>query len=448
MGTDNKSFYYIALTLMASTFLPLVFNNLPPVIRSQHFYAIVWGLSLLFFRPGFLFTKSMVYIFAYGLFIVLATASIWSDMDEWNKRMLFQEYYEVAIGISIFSYFHNIKDYSSIAKITKWSIFFLFITAIMTIISAAIDPMYARNFSTKSIITESEYESVLQFKRYGGGTYGTAGAFMGLFPVIIYYYKHIHLSLISKKQIIVFAVLISVALLSMQIFANILIALLFSMIALIGMKNIKKTYFISIILITVIFITPKQVYIDSLYSIGNLMGNKSELKFKFTDMAKFLETGSDIDDKSTAVASRVDRYPMLMASFEKSPFFGCYFFSGKYGNGYNSEGGHLHWMNKLTVTGIIGLMLFLYIPIRFMRKNLLHFNSTYKFYYILASLSILSYGLMKTIAGRDTWYTFFIIIPGLFYLPLLKRKDEFIPKLRKSLTKNKITELKVENKKQ
>jgi hypothetical protein len=100
------------------------------------------------------------------------------------------------------------------------------------------------------------------------------------------------------------------------------------------------------------------------------------------------------------------------------------FFSDESGNGYKPEGAHLHWMNKLTTNGIIGLIVFLLIPYNFIRNNLRLFDPTYKFYYILASLSILSYGLIKQLGGRDTWYAFFIILPGLYYLPLLKIKNK------------------------
>jgi energy-coupling factor transporter transmembrane protein EcfT len=104
--------------------------------------------------------------------------------------------------------------------------------------------------------------------------------------------------------------------------------------------------------------------------------------------------------------------------------FGCYFFSDESGNGYKPEGAHLHWMNKLTTTGIIGLIVFLLIPYNFIRNNLRLFDPTYKFYYILASLSILGYGFIKQLGGRDTWYAFFVILPGLYYLPLLKIKNK------------------------
>ena len=101
--------------------------------------------------------------------------------------------------------------------------------------------------------------------------------------------------------------------------------------------------------------------------------------------------------------ARTERYPILWDTFKESPILGCYFQSDKTGYGYKALGGHLHWMNKLTVTGIIGFLLFIIIPVSFIRKNMRYYNQEYKFYYLLSSLSILAYGFLKAIAGFETW---------------------------------------------
>jgi hypothetical protein len=85
------------------------------------------------------------------------------------------------------------------------------------------------------------------------------------------------------------------------------------------------------------------------------------------------------------------------------------------------EGGHLHWMNKLTTTGVFLFIFFIMVIYNFIKINLKYFDSAYIFYYILASLSIVSYGLIKAISGRETWYALFIILPGIYYLPMLKK---------------------------
>jgi len=413
--------------LMATTFLPLLFNNLPALIRSHHLWTIIWGLSLLVFNPKIFLNKAMVYILLYGGFLFLLTQTIWASMDSWNLRRLFFEYYEIVIGISVITYFMQSKDYISLAKITKWSIVFLLITAIMSIISSAIDPLYARNLTGISGVTvESEKEAILSFKRYGGGTYSTAGAFMCLFPIFIYYYKNIKFSLLSKSQIIIFSVIIAIALLRMQIFGNILIAIIFGIIALLGMRKIKQSILVIGLFLFLIAITPKELFVNGLLSVSEYFEKDSELNYKFRDLGAYIETGADTKSNETGAGKRAERYSILMKSFVKSPFFGTYFFSDESGNGYNGAGAHLYWMNKLIVTGIIGLGFFIFIPYNFIRNNLKYFSATYKFYYVLASISILSLGLMKVIGGRDTWYAFFIILPGLYYLPLLKKKQNFI----------------------
>jgi len=408
--------------LAASTFLPLVFNSLPPLVRSHHVWTTLWIFSLLIIYPKIFLNKAIVYLIIYGLFLFIAIETIWKSMDDWNSTTLFTEYYQIAIGVIVMKYFHQCKDYVGLAKLVRWSIVFLCITAIMTIISAAIDPMYARNIIGVSAVTEESKKAViLSFQKYGGGSYSTAAAFMCLFPILVYYYKNIELSLISKKLIVAFSIIVFYALLGMQIFGNIIIAAIFGIISILGMKKIKQSILVICLFFSIAVIIPRDVYVKSLFAIGDRFKKDSELNYKFRDLATFIETGANIEDNSTGTADRAERYPELFQTFIKSPFFGCFFHTDSTANGYNGEGAHLYWMNKITTTGIIGLILFLIIPFNFLKSSLSHLSLNYKFFYILASLSILCYGLMKAIVGRETWYSFFILLPGLYYLPLLKR---------------------------
>lgn len=411
--------------LMASTYLPLIFNNLPPIIGSHHIWTIIWGISLLIFNPKIFLNKTIVYLLAYGLILFLAIETIWSNIDDWNHKRLLFEFYEITIGLSVAIYFLQSKDFISLAKIAKWSLIFLCITAIMSIISSIIDPMYTRDLTGLAAITdESERATILGYKQYGGGTYSTAGAFMCLFPILIYYYKNIKTSLISKKQIITISVILFLALLGMQIFGNILIATLFSIIAIFGMKKIRQSILVIVLFFSFTFIIPKVMYVKGLQSVSDYFEKKLELNYKINDLAIFIESDANIRDNTTATGKRIERYPILFKTFVKRPLAGCYFFSDKSGNGYNGEGAHLYWMNKLTITGIVGFVLFVFISYRFIKNNLGFFDSTYKFYYILASLSILCYGLIKVVGGRETWYAFFIILPGLYYIPLLRKSTK------------------------
>ena len=123
----------------------------------------------------------------------------------------------------------------------------------------------------------------------------------------------------------------------MQIFGNILIAIVFGIIALLGMKKIRQsilviifTFFLSLLL------SQKKCTLTACYSVSNYFNKDSELNYKFRDLALFFETGADIKDNTTTTGTRLERYPILMETFAKSPLFGCYFFSDDSGNGYNS----------------------------------------------------------------------------------------------------------------
>lgn len=425
LSKNKKYFYSIALMLIASTYLPLVFNNLPSFIRSHHLWTIIWGISLLALNPKIFLERTMLYVLAYGLILYIATETIWCNMDDQNYKILFDEFYQIAIGVSVITYFHQTKDYVRLARLAKWALIFICITAVMSIISSALDPMYARNLIGVSAVTiESKREAILHFKNYGGGTYSTAIAFMCLFPIFIYYYKKINISIVSKKVIIILSIVVFFALIGMQIFANIIIAVLVTIIALFGMEKIKKTILIISIFFSIMIFIPKNFYINNFISISNYFEKGSELRNKFKDFALFIKTGANYEDNSTGAGERVERYPILINIFMQSPMLGCYYLSDNYGHGYKGSGAHLHWMNKLTTTGIVGFLAFFFILYSFIKKNLQYFRTSYKFYYILASLSILSYGLLKTIVGREAWYAFFVILPGLYYLPLLKRMNK------------------------
>jgi len=423
----QKYFYYIVIILIATSFFPLLSYYLPRYVGSHHFWAIIWVVSLLFFYPAIFFSKPMKSVLIYGFFLLVALITIWRIYDGWNFAGLLNEFYQISIAVSVLSYFQYTKDWIGLAKVTKWTLIFIFITAIMTIVSSAIDPMYARHIIGLSAIAtnESERQAILNLQRFGGGGYGTAQVFMCIFPLLIYYFKNNGLSLLTRSQIVIYAILIFIALLSMQIFGNIIIAIIFSTIALMGMKKMKRTILVISLFLFITLIIPKEVYVNTLNSIADNFKQKLELNYKFKDLAIFIETGADIEGSSTVTGSRAARYPVLMKTFIKRPILG-YFYNNKdlENIGNVNAGGHLYWMYKLTITGVLGFIFFLLVPYFHIKNSLRYFDSIYKFFYIIASLAILSYGLIKVVGGRETWYTFYVILPGFYYLPLLKKSDK------------------------
>jgi hypothetical protein len=222
--------------------------------------------------------------------------------------------------------------------------------------------MYARNILNQaSIITSTEFDNVMKFRKLGGGTYSTAIAFMSLFPIFIFFYKNKKQSLFSLTQLIFFTLIIFLALIGIQLFANIMIAFVVSFIAILGIKKINRSILTIFLIFSLTMVIPISVYVNALNTISNIFSSKSDINFKLNDLAIFLETGAEIETNTTSAGLKAGRYPMLFESFRKSPVLGCYFLSDEYANGYLEEGRHLYWMNKLTTTGILGMILFLFI---------------------------------------------------------------------------------------
>jgi hypothetical protein len=396
--------------LSISAFLPLLFTNLPPIIRSHHIWTFLWLVSLITFKTEILAQRSMFYLMIYGaIMLLLLINTIWIDIDPWNKMDITKEFYEVTVAISVIVYYRLERDFIGLANLVKWTLVFVIITGIMSIITSMINPMYARDIIGLSDVNiTGERELILSYKKYGGGNYGFASGIICLFPMLIFYYKNNERSYWDRKILILFTLVLFFTLIRMQIFANILISVVIIALSLSGSKKIIKSVILIALLSGIIILIPKQFYIDTLIYIGSWFDPNSDVYYKFNDMANFLTIGGGFE--GTGTGQRASRYPLLWESFISNPISG-----GKYFNG------HLHWMNKLAVFGLLGTLPFAWIIGQQIRINIKNFDKEFTFYFLLSMFSIIALGCMKALGGKELWYMYFIITPGFYYLPLIKK---------------------------
>lgn len=416
----NKKKYFRAAAFMVilTTFLPVVYNNLPQYIGSHHFFAAIWLGSVLFFYPRLIFQKSFLYFLFYGLvFVVLLLNTIWIEMDDWHKGGIQGEFYVFSVAISVILYFKMEKDYEGLAWLVKWSLIFIGITAIMSIYSASVNPMYVRNMigGDWESVNEKEY-----FDKLGGGGYGYVSALVGLFPMMVFYYRNNTYSIFSRKIIIIFGVLCFFVLLRTQIFANILLSLVIIIISFLGRKRIRQSLVVVSVFLIITLLIPVSVYADLLVSVSSYFNPDFDVYYKLNDMAKFLNIG---DYYGTGTGGRVARYPLLMEAFLKNPLLGYYV--GDHTRNI-AAGAHLYWMYKLTIFGLLGFIPFLIIHVSFIKSAIKFFNEEFTFYFLVSVFAVLGLGLMKALGGRELWVTYFILLPGMYFMPLLKNKKKKI----------------------
>lgn len=413
-------FRFIILLLMITTYLPIVHVRLPAYIGSHHFWIVIWSISIVLLKPRVLFHRIILLIVAYVLFLWILLNTAWSAMGAWNVKHLWDEIYAVAVGVSILVYFNESKDYIGWAKMIRYILIFIAITAVLTIITSIINPMYVRLYFIQS--HEADMARAIMYK-YGAGSIGTVGVFTALVPLLIYYYKNNALINTKKWIVLILIALMIIVVLRMQIFANILFVLVFAILAFVSAKNRLRTIVIIGIIGGIIALIPIKNHVNTLNKLADNMSEYEETSFKIKEFAYYLERGGEVKTSENVVAGRAERYPMLLRVFPKSPIMGCFFQSDAFGNGYRQEAAHIYWMNKLTTTGIVGFIFFLSIIITFVYRARKNIEGNYSYYYLLAIFSILLYGVFKSITGREIWYFFFLIIPGMYYLPLLKKEN-------------------------
>jgi hypothetical protein len=405
-----KYFRFISLILMGSIFLPVIFTNLFPYFRTRHIYAVLWFMSLIIFNAKIFTSKLLLYFLAYGAIMYLLIRILWIDVDDWNIRAITIEFYDIVLAFTIFLYYYTEKDFTGLALLVRWTMVFILITAIMTIYTAIINPTYVRDLIGLDLNKRGAME-ILSYKKLGGGNYGYASAVVCFFPISIYYYKNIFKSYWKKPYLILFTLIVFYALIKMQIFANILVATVSIIIALLGRKNVLKARVYVGVFIIILLLIPLKYYGDLFIYIGSFFESGSENYFKFIDMAKYLASGTHSIE--TGAGGRAQRFPLLLKSFLSNPLTG-----GEYWNG------HMFWMNKLAVFGLLGsipIFAIMYYGFRFTSKL---FDKEFNFYYVLSVFSIVTLGFLKNLTGAELWVTTFVILPGLYYMPLIKKNKK------------------------
>lgn len=403
-------FRFLLFALMITTYLPVLTNNLPPVIRSHHFWAPIWAVSILLFVPIVYTQKSILYFAAYGIIIISLLFSFWSGISEWDKKGVLGELYEIGIAFSMLTYIKVSRDYRGFALVTFWTVLFVFITSIMSIYSSFADPLYARKMISGVV------EEIEEIRKFGGGGYGFAASLVCIFPMVVYYYRNNKILPLSKRIILLFGIFCLVALLRIQIFANIVLSFFVIIFALAGRRNIRQSFIIAGFIFLIFIILPDSSYSGFLQYTSNYFDPGSEVYFKLNDLSSYIELEDEI---GTATASRISRYPLLFEAFSINPV------AGSFNSRINldiSPGAHLYWMYKLTTFGILIFIPFVMLLYFYIKNNMKQFNQEFKFYFLLALVAGISLGFMKAIGGREFWYMFLFIIPGMYYLPLLNNK--------------------------
>ena len=409
-------FRFLSFMLLITAFLPVVHENLPFGLGSFRFWwGPLWIISIIFYKKTLFKHPVILRFIIYSIGLMVFMPTIWYNMDEWLKSALLQEMYWMLIISSVLFYYLVSNDYIGLTIMIKVVLVFIAITTVLTIVATKINPFYVRLLTGSGATGFAETREGQFFIHMGAGLYSFGQSLVCILPLLVFLFKKSKSK--NKKWWLLYIVVVFVAIVRMQFFANIIVAAVGILMAFIGGKRIKLSIIILIFLFGLAFALPKSNYSQLLINISHHIDKGSENFNKVTEFSSFLNAGNNDD---TEIASRIERYPLLLNAFFNNPFFG----NANSPDPENIENGyHIHWMGKLGATGIIGIILFLFPHIFFIRSFFKRFNKEYAFYAGISYLTFIILGFMKTIAGRDIWFTYFLIIPGIYYFSLFRNKE-------------------------
>jgi hypothetical protein len=417
MQKNNTIVIVIFIVSIASTTLYIVAKNLPSGLGSHIFLWAPLALLIAFiFKPYIIKSAPLKQVIAYGIITVgLLQRLLWSYMDEWNVSVIFDEFYVIIFSTAILSYFYYARNPRGLALATKWGFVFILITSFFTLIALFVDPMIVRNSAGGYGLTSSEEQF---YTRLGVGGYGFVMGLVCLFPIIIYVIKTRNYVLFPRNVWVAILLFLILVVVKAQIFANILVMGLITILSFAGSRKVKRTYFLLIVLALVFFAIPTYIYSDGLRLLSSQFPQESDMYFKLNDFASFIETP---DTESTGAGARSERYPILFEAFIDSPIFGDSSYASKH---FIVAGSHLHWMNRLTLWGLLGFTFYIYILFRIYKFTSSLFNKSFLFYYNLSVIAFVLLGLMKAITGREMWLMMLLIVPGMYYWPMISNKGK------------------------
>ncbi len=399
MINSNWLFRILSILVIISINLPIVFKNLPYPIGSFIFYYLLWGISLIIFKIDILISYKLKYIYLYVIISIFMVFSFWNSIGERNIGRIQSEIYELLIAITMMKYFIKSNDLRGLKIVLIVTFISIGITCITSLVGLSAFPMAARDLA--GMLAEAGRTDLIDFYSLIGIAHYTFYTTLIFFiPVFIGLIKYSIFKRSTNILIGILVILIFITIVESQYFSNILNSVFIAIIALNGRKNIKSSIVFGGIYLFAFLFIPTDYYITILRGIQPIF-NGSFTETKIDDL---IITISGPDGKNTGIEERASAVPVLWESFLSNPFWGGGF-----------DNAHLHWLNKLSVYGLIGVIPFFLILFHEVKSNLKIIKPNYHFFYLIGIASFLFQGYMKSLLGNGVMLTIYFIIPALLF---------------------------------
>lgn len=394
----TKIFVFISFLLLGEIFLFIIFEKIP-LLSSFYFLCLCWLLALFFLKLNILWDRSLLYVY---FFILLYFILMLFDIYNIDFNWFLNEILPVFIAIAIYTYFIKVKDFKGLALISFISLIFIFISLITSIIGLNKYPLAARELAGV-LALEGDYARIDYYRNLGIGNYGFFSCVAFMVPVIVYQIKKNKGAL--KIFLIVLLIFMLLGLVRAQYTTQLIIGTIGLILAIGGTNRLKTSVVLVSLLLLIIIFTPRSFISDLLASFSNIFSG-SVLQERLYDLSIAINQGFGSTD--THAGMRAARIPFLLNEFSKSPIIGG-----------GESTGHVFWLDRLSMYGLIGIIPWILIITYQIKFNLKNLNNEFQFYYLISIIAFIALGFYKNTGGKEVFFSIFLIIPGLNYLDYL-----------------------------
>ncbi len=402
----SLTFFLIgSLLLVGERIVDIVFANLFFPLYSYIFYILVLLAITVFFNYKYLLDNIFSpLVFFVSIYLFLMFAGIYSSETYDYKWLLNRELLPIFVAFLFYSIWIRYKRLINLRSFLKIVLVFILISAITSIIGLNKYPLAARELSG-ALGRDDDYDTYNFYKSIGIAGYHFFYGLAFSMPVFIMMLKKHWSNIFQRLVIIIYIGIIFYAIIKSQMTTALLFAVLNAFFAVIGLKNFRKSLLLWTIVIGFISFIPNQFYADMLRSLSEVAPAEI-LHDRLYDLSIVIESSEQgLEGTDTHMEKRAERIPFLLSQIAQSPFLGG-----------GESTGHVFWLDRLSVFGIVGIIPWIILFYVFIRETKLVIDKEYYLYFYLSLFSFIFIGFMKNNGGVLVYFFSFFMVSAILFL--------------------------------
>lgn len=394
----NNKLYILLVAVVMITF-PLFLGWVPSI--GEFIPKVLVMLYVVFFATNLMHNKAFNWLLLFYLFVIIQSAALGYGF---NSKTWFANFMDFALPIFLLQAAKKYDSDESERKLALFSVIFIFITVVLSIIVMINDPEALRY--RQALVVGGEMEEARQYTIRGLASYSFAAMIMCMPAVLITIVKTT--SNFSIRLFAIIGIVLSLVFMWMgQVTTTLLICICLAFISLFLRGNSSNSIFIGAAVLLIVVLIFGGPIIDAVtpYTEGTAMEEK------FTNFSSNIHDGRD-ESEEGSVQGRMELTALTLKVFSEHPLFGD-------AQGY--IGGHNYFIDRFALYGIIGVIPFFMMLYYLYVSAIGYLPPSKRGIYKLLFIGFIALGLLKNLSGMEYWLFMFCFYP--FILKYSKRQE-------------------------